>query len=107
MLIHLTLLKISSYGKKALRSKLVPCMGRILEVNQGKLVEKITYFYCHRNGFIFEMIRREMKIAGSSKINGKLPSKMKVCEDIESKVTVNSTKTHVGQRDRFGTNENN
>ncbi|GFW88231.1 DUF5641 domain-containing protein [Trichonephila clavipes] len=35
-----------------------------------------------------------MKIAGSSKINGNCPSKMKVYEDIESKVTVEFTKTH-------------
>ncbi|GFS87391.1 uncharacterized protein TNCV_207291 [Trichonephila clavipes] len=33
-----------------------------------------------------------MKIAGSNKINGKCPSKMKVYEDIESKVTVEFTK---------------
>ncbi|GFS53698.1 uncharacterized protein TNIN_130141 [Trichonephila inaurata madagascariensis] len=37
-----------------------------------------------------------MKIAGSNKINGNCPSKMKVYKDIESKVTVEFTKTHVG-----------
>ncbi|GFY52817.1 uncharacterized protein TNIN_292641 [Trichonephila inaurata madagascariensis] len=37
-----------------------------------------------------------MKIAGSNKINGNCPSKMKVYEDIESKVTVEFMKTHVG-----------
>ncbi|GFU49660.1 uncharacterized protein TNCV_2906231 [Trichonephila clavipes] len=41
-------------------------------------------------------MKRNMKIAGSNKINGKCPSKMKVYEDIESKVTVEFTKTHVG-----------
>ncbi|GFQ83029.1 MULE domain-containing protein [Trichonephila clavata] len=35
-------------------------------------------------------------MAGSNKINGNCPSKMKVYEDIESKVTVEFTKTHVG-----------
>ncbi|GFX64566.1 uncharacterized protein TNCV_2811911 [Trichonephila clavipes] len=37
-----------------------------------------------------------MKIAGSNKINGNCPSKMKLYEDIESKLTVEFTKTHVG-----------
>ncbi|GFT22887.1 uncharacterized protein TNCV_1857091 [Trichonephila clavipes] len=37
-----------------------------------------------------------MKIAGSNKINGNCPSKMKVYEDIESKGTVEFTKSHVG-----------
>ncbi|GFT29356.1 uncharacterized protein TNCV_757151 [Trichonephila clavipes] len=59
---------------------------------------KMTYFYCHRNGFYNARgdMKRNMKIAGSNKINGKCPSKMKVYEDIESKVTVEFTKTHVG-----------
>ncbi|GFW84570.1 hypothetical protein TNCV_457511 [Trichonephila clavipes] len=38
-----------------------------------------------------------MKIAGSIKINGNCPSKMKLYEDIESKLTVEFTKTHVRQ----------
>ncbi|GFU12873.1 MULE domain-containing protein [Trichonephila clavipes] len=43
-------------------------------------------------------MKRNMKIAGSNKINGKCPSKMKVYEDIESKVTVEFTKTHKLER---------
>ncbi|GFQ68720.1 hypothetical protein TNCT_91621 [Trichonephila clavata] len=43
-----------------------------------------------------------MKIAGSNKINGNCPSKMKVYEDIESKVTVEFTKTHVGHGINLG-----
>ncbi|GFT77231.1 uncharacterized protein TNCV_4239451 [Trichonephila clavipes] len=64
----------------------------------GKTGGKITYFYCHRNGFYNARgdMKRNMKIAGSNKINGNCPSKMKVYEDIESKVTVEFTKTHVG-----------
>ncbi|GFV89913.1 uncharacterized protein TNCV_461751 [Trichonephila clavipes] len=64
----------------------------------GKSGGKMTYFYCHRNGFYNARgdMKRNMKIAGSNKINGKCPSKMKVYEDIESKVTVEFTKTHVG-----------
>ncbi|GFY40048.1 uncharacterized protein TNIN_425921 [Trichonephila inaurata madagascariensis] len=64
----------------------------------GKTGGKITYFYCHRNGFYNARgdKKRNMKIAGSNKINGNCPSKMKVYEDIESKVTVEFTKTHVG-----------
>ncbi|GFY57412.1 c2H2-type domain-containing protein [Trichonephila inaurata madagascariensis] len=59
---------------------------------------KITYFYCHRSGYYTArgIKKRKMKIAGSNKINGNCPSKMKVYEDIESKVTVEFTKTHVG-----------
>ncbi|GFW05710.1 c2H2-type domain-containing protein [Trichonephila clavipes] len=59
---------------------------------------KITYFYCHCNGFYNARgdKKRNMKIAGSNKINGNFPSMMKVYEDIESKVTVEFTKTHVG-----------
>ncbi|GFV75937.1 uncharacterized protein TNCV_1455341 [Trichonephila clavipes] len=62
----------------------------------GKTGGKMTYFYCHRNGFYNARgdMKRNMKIAGSNKINGKCPSKMKVYEDIESKVTVEFTKTH-------------
>ncbi|GFS40210.1 uncharacterized protein TNIN_404901 [Trichonephila inaurata madagascariensis] len=64
----------------------------------GKTGGKITYFYCHRNGFYNarDDKKRNMKIAGSNKINGNCPSKMKVYEDIESKVTVEFTNTHVG-----------
>ncbi|GFY62509.1 c2H2-type domain-containing protein [Trichonephila inaurata madagascariensis] len=64
----------------------------------GKTGGKITYFYCHRNGFYNARgdKKRNMKIAGSNKINGNCPSKMKVYEDIKSKVTVEFTKTHVG-----------
>ncbi|GFT90771.1 uncharacterized protein TNCV_2777531 [Trichonephila clavipes] len=64
----------------------------------GKSGGKMTYFYCHRSGFYNARgdMKRNMKIAGSNKINGKCPSKMKVYEDIESKVTVEFTKTHVG-----------
>ncbi|GFR13360.1 uncharacterized protein TNCT_196061 [Trichonephila clavata] len=43
-----------------------------------------------------------MKMAGSNKINGNCPSKMKVYEDIESKVTVEFTKTHVGHGINLG-----
>ncbi|GFU60013.1 c2H2-type domain-containing protein [Trichonephila clavipes] len=39
-------------------------------------------------------MKRNMKIAGSNKINGNCPSKMKLYEDIESKLTVEFTKTH-------------
>ncbi|GFS70272.1 c2H2-type domain-containing protein [Trichonephila clavipes] len=61
----------------------------------GKTGGKITYFYCHRNGFYNARgdMKRNMKIAGSNKINGNCPSKMKVYEDIESKVTVEFTKS--------------
>ncbi|GFY42737.1 uncharacterized protein TNIN_6981 [Trichonephila inaurata madagascariensis] len=85
--------KISSYGKKALRSQLVPS-----ESKSEKTGGKITYLYCHRNGYFNARgdKKRNMKIAGSNKINGNYPSKMKVYEDIESKVTVEFTKTHVG-----------
>ncbi|GFS36673.1 uncharacterized protein TNIN_456671 [Trichonephila inaurata madagascariensis] len=64
----------------------------------GKTGGKITYFYCRRNGFYNARgdKKRNMKIAGSNKINGNCPSKMEVYEDIESKVTVEFTKTHVG-----------
>ncbi|GFW58857.1 c2H2-type domain-containing protein [Trichonephila clavipes] len=64
----------------------------------GKTGGKITYFYCHRNGFYNARgdMKRNMKIAGSNKINGNCPSKMKVYEDIESKVTMEFTKTDVG-----------
>ncbi|GFX32444.1 uncharacterized protein TNCV_2173621 [Trichonephila clavipes] len=66
----------------------------------GKSGGKMTYFYCHRNDFYNERgdMKRNMKIAGSNKINGKCPSKMKVYEDIESKVTVEFTKTHKLER---------
>ncbi|GFQ68115.1 uncharacterized protein TNCT_18461 [Trichonephila clavata] len=59
---------------------------------------KIVYFYCHCNGYYNTRgdKKRNMKIAGSNKINGNCPTKMKVYEDIESKVTVEFTKTHVG-----------
>ncbi|GFW47014.1 c2H2-type domain-containing protein [Trichonephila clavipes] len=43
-----------------------------------------------------------MKIAGSNKINGNCPCKIKVYEDIETKVTVVFTKTHVGHRIDMG-----
>ncbi|GFS68287.1 hypothetical protein TNCV_5028851 [Trichonephila clavipes] len=46
-------------------------------------------------------MKRNMKIAGSNKINGNCPSKMKVYEDIESKVTVEFTKTHIGHGKRL------
>ncbi|GFY17199.1 uncharacterized protein TNCV_1089751 [Trichonephila clavipes] len=64
----------------------------------GKTGGKITYFYCHHNGFYNARgdMKRNMKITGSNKINGNCPSKMKVYKDIESKVTVEFTKTHVG-----------
>ncbi|GFV91576.1 uncharacterized protein TNCV_770421 [Trichonephila clavipes] len=66
----------------------------------GKTGGKITYFYCHRNGFYNARgdMKRNMKIAGSNKINGNCPSKMKVYEDIESKVTVEFHKTHKLER---------
>ncbi|GFQ90441.1 uncharacterized protein TNCT_268221 [Trichonephila clavata] len=59
---------------------------------------KITYFYCHRNGYYNTRgdKKRNMKMSGSNKINGNCPSKMKVYEDTESKVTVEFTKTHIG-----------
>ncbi|GFX45677.1 c2H2-type domain-containing protein [Trichonephila clavipes] len=65
---------------------------------------KITYFYCHRNGFYNarDDMKRNMKIAGSNKLIGKCPSKMKVYKDIESKVTVEFTKTHVGHGIHLG-----
>ncbi|GFR31302.1 uncharacterized protein TNCT_518101 [Trichonephila clavata] len=64
----------------------------------------ITYFYCHRNGYYNTMgdKKRNMKMAGSDKINGNCPSKMKVYEDIQSKVTVVFTKTHVGHGINLG-----
>ncbi|GFT62434.1 uncharacterized protein TNCV_2899701 [Trichonephila clavipes] len=64
----------------------------------GKTGGKIIYFYCHRNGFYNarDDMKRNMKIAGSNKINGNCPSKMKVYKDIESKGTVEFTKNHVG-----------
>ncbi|GFQ69265.1 uncharacterized protein TNCT_198661 [Trichonephila clavata] len=45
----------------------------------------ITYFYCHRNGYYNTTgdKKRNMKMAGSNKIKGNCPSKMKVYEDIE------------------------
>ncbi|GFT48004.1 c2H2-type domain-containing protein [Trichonephila clavipes] len=70
----------------------------------GKTGGKITYFYCHCNGFYNARsdMKRNMKIAGSNKINGNCPSKMKVYEDIESKVTVEFTKNHVGHGKDLG-----
>ncbi|GFR19093.1 uncharacterized protein TNCT_12481 [Trichonephila clavata] len=64
----------------------------------------IAYFYCHRNGYYNTVgdKKRNMKMAGSNKINGNCPSKMKVYEDIESKVTVEFTKTHVGHGINLG-----
>ncbi|GFQ98866.1 uncharacterized protein TNCT_735211, partial [Trichonephila clavata] len=64
----------------------------------------IAYFYCHRNGYYNTTgdKKRNMKMAGSNKINGNCPSKMKVYEDIESKVTVEFTKTHVGHGINLG-----
>ncbi|GFQ90679.1 uncharacterized protein TNCT_478391 [Trichonephila clavata] len=64
----------------------------------------ITYFYCHRNGYYNTTgdKKRNMKMAGSNKIKGNCPSKMKVYEDIESKVTVEFTKTHVGHGINLG-----
>ncbi|GFT43466.1 uncharacterized protein NPIL_496021 [Nephila pilipes] len=41
-------------------------------------------------------------MTGSNKINGNCPSKMKVCEDIESQVYVEFTKTHLGHRKYLG-----
>ncbi|GFR29827.1 hypothetical protein TNCT_555371 [Trichonephila clavata] len=50
---------------------------------------KITYFYCHRNGYNNARgdKKRNMKMAGSSKINGCCLSKIRVYEEIERKVT--------------------
>ncbi|GFQ95668.1 c2H2-type domain-containing protein [Trichonephila clavata] len=41
-------------------------------------------------------------MAGINKINGNCPLKMGVCEDIESKETVEFTKTHVGHKIDLG-----
>ncbi|GFR23769.1 uncharacterized protein TNCT_90001 [Trichonephila clavata] len=68
-----------------------------------------TYSYCHHNGYYKARgdKNRNMKMAGSNKINGNCPSKMKVYEDIESKVTVEFTKTHVGHGIDLGPDESN
>ncbi|GFS86681.1 uncharacterized protein NPIL_511501 [Nephila pilipes] len=46
--------------------------------------------------------RRTIKRAGSNKINGNYPSKMKVCEDIENQICVEFTKTHLGHGKDLG-----
>ncbi|GFY65921.1 zinc finger protein 432-like isoform X1 [Trichonephila inaurata madagascariensis] len=59
---------------------------------------KIIHFYSHRNGYynVRGDKKRNMKVAGSNNMNGNCPSKMKVYEDIESKMSVEFTKIHVG-----------
>ncbi|GFT61042.1 uncharacterized protein NPIL_68151 [Nephila pilipes] len=65
---------------------------------------KTTYFYCLRNGFYNTKgdKKRTIKMAGSNKINGNCPSKMKVCEDIENHVCVEYIKTHLGHGKDLG-----
>ncbi|GFT63772.1 uncharacterized protein NPIL_117321, partial [Nephila pilipes] len=67
-------------------------------------MKKTTYFYCHRNGFYNARgdKKRTIKMAGSNKINGNCPSKMKVCEDNENQVYVEFTKTHLGHGKDLG-----
>ncbi|GFR19281.1 uncharacterized protein TNCT_657421 [Trichonephila clavata] len=82
--------------------------AKLIHKNTGSKSDKtggtIAYFYCHRNGYYNTAgdKKRNMKMAGSNKINGNCPSKMKVYEDIESKVTVEFTKTHVGHGINLG-----
>ncbi|GFT60214.1 uncharacterized protein NPIL_71501 [Nephila pilipes] len=61
-------------------------------------MKKTMYFYCHCNGIYNARgdKKRTIKMAGSYKINGNCPSKMKVCEDNENQVYVEFTKTHLG-----------
>ncbi|GFS68707.1 uncharacterized protein NPIL_283831 [Nephila pilipes] len=66
-------------------------------------MKKTTYFYCHRNGFYNARgDKRTIKMAGSNKINGNCPSKMKVCEDNENQVYVEFTRTHFGHGKDLG-----
>ncbi|GFS52659.1 uncharacterized protein NPIL_356961 [Nephila pilipes] len=67
-------------------------------------MKKTTYFYCHRNGFYNARgdKKRTIKMAGSNKINGNCPSKMKVCEGNENQVYVEFTKTHLGHGKDLG-----
>ncbi|GFX44398.1 uncharacterized protein TNCV_1394191 [Trichonephila clavipes] len=95
ILVHLTLFKL---WKESIEKQTSSLYVKNTGSKSGKTGGKIIYFYCHRNGFYNARgdMKRNMKIAGSNKINGNCPSKMKVYEDIESKVTVKFTKTHVG-----------
>ncbi|GFR28424.1 c2H2-type domain-containing protein [Trichonephila clavata] len=72
--------------EKQATSLYVKNTGRKSDKTSGK----ITNFYCHRNGLYNARgdKKRNMKMVGSSKINGNCPLKLKVYEDIESKVTV-------------------
>ncbi|GFS42799.1 uncharacterized protein NPIL_506281 [Nephila pilipes] len=67
-------------------------------------MKKTTYFYCHRNGFYNARgdKKRTIKMAGSNKINGNCPSKMKVCEDNENQVYEEFTKAHLGHGKDLG-----
>ncbi|GFS92055.1 hypothetical protein NPIL_251721 [Nephila pilipes] len=77
--------------------------------NFNKMGRKIMYFKCHRNGFYKARSDKKssIKMAGSNKITGNCPSKMKVCEDIENQVYLELTKTHLETWNRFGKNANN
>ncbi|GFT78005.1 uncharacterized protein NPIL_339421 [Nephila pilipes] len=70
----------------------------------NKMGRKTANFYCHHNGFYDAKgdKKRTIKKAGSNKINGNCPSKMKVCKDIESQVYVKFTKTHLGHGKYLG-----